>query len=481
MPGKPTSKPTSKPSLRVVLVNEGRAVKLLLDRELPESGRMALAVRSGDEAEELAAEQDFDVSQVDFELPGIGRVETRRRQRAGAEDDEALLVIDCEAQQAPVAGDGIDEMETEDLLAEQVLQALQGDPDEDSAEFLTKPMTREMLEKLLSMPPEEAKKQSRRRRVRRGSETGSAPILGDSEAMEKLLEVVERIAAGSASVLVHGQTGTGKTMVARRIHELSHRADQRFVAINCSAFQEQLLESELFGYEKGLLHRRRTAKNGLVEVASGGSLFLDEIGDMSSAMQAKLLQVLDDGEYRRVGGTEIRKVDVRIIAASNKDLKYEVKQGRFREDLLFRLNVIHLKMPPLRDRREDISILIEHFLERYRLQGQSRKQVSPEALQLLMAYSWPGNVRELANAIEGLVLLAPGDEITADDLPPALRPKSEFELPDSESPLPMKEIERLHIQRTLRYTEGKKAPAARLLGVDIKTLNSKIDRYEIEV
>ena len=469
----------SKPSLRVVLVHDGRALKLLLDRELPESGRLALAVRSGEEAEELAAEQDFDVSQVDFELPDIGRVETRRRQRAGADDDEALLVIDCEAQQTP-AGGSIDDMETEDLLAEQVLKALQDDPD-DSAEFLTKPMTREMLNKLLSMPPDEAKKQSRRRRVRRGSETGSAPILGESDAMEKVLEVVERIAAGSASVLVHGETGTGKTMVARRIHELSPRADQRFVAINCSAFQEQLLESELFGYEKGAFTGAVTAKNGLVEVASGGSLFLDEIGDMSSAMQAKLLQVLDDGEYRRVGGTEIRKVNVRIIAASNKDLKLEVKQGRFREDLLFRLNVIHLKMPPLRDRRDDIPILIEHFLERFRLQGQPRKQVSPEALQLLIAYSWPGNVRELANAIEGLILLAPGHEITAGDLPPALRPKSDFELPDSESPLPMKEIERLHIQRTLRYTEGKKAPAARLLGVDIKTLNSKIDRYEIEI
>ena len=466
----------SKSSLRVVLVDEGRPLKLLLDRELPEAGRLALAVRSGEEAEELAAEQDFDVSQVDFELPGIGRVETRRRQRAGADDDEALLVIDCEAR--PPASP-VDEMETEDLLAEQVLQALQ--EDDDSAEFLTKPMTRDMLNKLLSMPPEEAKKQSRRRLIRRGSETGSAPILGESEAMEKVLAVVERIAAGSASVLVHGETGTGKTMVARRIHELSPRADQRFVAINCSAFQEQLLESELFGYEKGAFTGAVTAKNGLVEVASGGSLFLDEIGDMSSAMQAKLLQVLDDGEYRRVGGTEIRKVNVRIIAASNKDLKQEVKQGRFREDLLFRLNVIHLKMPPLRDRRDDIPVLIEHFLERYRLQGQPRKQVSPEALQLLIAYSWPGNVRELANAIEGLVLLAPGNEITADDLPPALRPKSDFELPDSESPLPMKEIERLHIQRTLRYTEGKKAPAARLLGVDIKTLNSKIDRYEIEV
>ncbi|MDA8019206.1 MAG: sigma-54 dependent transcriptional regulator [Thermoanaerobaculia bacterium] len=465
----------SKPTLRVVLVNDGRAVKLLLHRELPDTGRLALAVRAGEEAEELAAEQDFDVSQVDFELPGIGRVETRRRQRPGAEDDEALLVIDCEAQAQPSLPK---EMETEDLLAEQILEAL-GDPEE-SGEFLTKPMTRAVLDKLLENVPDKVR-HGRVRRVRRGSDTGSAPILGDSEAMERVLGVVERIAAGSASVLVHGETGTGKTMVARRIHELSPRADQRFVAINCSAFQEQLLESELFGYEKGAFTGAVTAKNGLVEVSSGGSLFLDEIGDMSSAMQAKLLQVLDDGEYRRVGGTEIRKVNVRIIAATNKDLQYEVKQGRFREDLLFRLNVIHLKMPPLRDRRDDIPILIEHFLERYRLQGQPRKQVSPEALQLLMSYSWPGNVRELANAIEGLVLLALGDEITAGDLPPALRPKSDFELPDSESPLPMKEIERLHIQRTLRYTEGKKAPAARLLGVDIKTLNSKIDRYEIEL
>jgi two-component system response regulator AtoC len=215
-------------------------------------------------------------------------------------------------------------------------------------------------------------------------------------------------------------------------------------------------------------------------VAHGGTLFLDEIGDMTSAMQAKLLHVLDNGEMRRVGGTKVHKVDVRIVAASNKDLQHEVKAGRFREDLLFRLNVIHFKMPRLADRRSDIPLLIEFFLDRFRIANQARKHLSPEAIQLMMSYNWPGNVRELGNMVEGLTLLAPGAEIRAEDLPPALRPKVKLQLEDSATPLPMAEVERLHILHTLRYTEGKKAPAARLLGVDIKTLNSKIKSYGIE-
>ncbi|MEM8998532.1 MAG: sigma 54-interacting transcriptional regulator, partial [Acidobacteriota bacterium] len=316
--------------------------------------------------------------------------------------------------------------------------------------------------------------------ARRGA-PGQQPILGDSEAMCGVLDVVERVAAGSASVLIGGETGTGKTLVARRIHDLSPRRGQRFVAINCSAFQDQLLESELFGHEKGAFTGALSAKQGLFEVANGGTVFLDEVGDMSSSMQAKLLQVLDDGLMRRVGGQAMKKVDVRVIAATNKNLQLEVKDGNFREDLLFRLRVIHLEMPPLRDRRDDIPKLIEHLLDRYKLPGRPRKVLTPEAIQMLASYDWPGNVRELANTVEGLTLLAPGDEIRAADLPPALRPQTRIELQTADTPLPMQEIERIHIRHTLKHTEGNKAAAARLLGVDIKTLNSKIKKYGIEI
>ena len=440
-----------KKSLRVLLTDHDRPIKILMERRLPEQGAIVLALGSGEGAQEMLAQQRFDVSRMDFDVPGVGRVESRRRAGEGEEGSE-LLVVESQ-----------DFFDVED---EPSGPAAAEDP------FLTKPMQTAHLAQLAQ------EVQSGRYRSPR---IGNEPILGDSEAMCNVLDIVERVAAGQASVLIHGETGTGKTLVARRIHDMSPRNDQRFVAINCSAFQDQLLESELFGHEKGSFTGAIAAKPGLFEVADQGTLFLDEVGDMTASMQAKLLQVLDDGELRRVGGNKSIKVNVRIIAASNKNLKEEVKAGNFREDLLFRLNVIHLKMPPLRDRKEDIPTLIEHFLDRFRIPGRPRKQISPEASQLLTYYAWPGNVRELANTIEGLTLLAPGNEIRAADLPPALRPKSRLELPDSGTPLPLKEIERLHIQRTLEFTEGKKAPAARLLGIDVKTLSSKIKNYKIEI
>ncbi|MCG8458042.1 MAG: sigma-54 dependent transcriptional regulator, partial [Holophagales bacterium] len=402
-------------SLRVLLTDQDRPIKILLERRLPDSGPLVLALRSGEEARELLAQQPFDVSQLGFEVPGIGRIETRRRQRQGEESD--LLLIESEGRP----------LQEGELL-------VSGEAGNSEDQFLTKPMRSRDLQRIVHQ-------------IRQGEvdgttaallgRAGQEPILGNSDAIRSVLDIVARVAAGQASVLIKGETGTGKTLVARRVHDLSPRAERRFVAINCSAFQDQLLESELFGHEKGSFTGALTAKPGLFEVADGGTLFLDEVGDMSSAMQAKLLQVLDDGELRRVGGRSSTKVDVRVIAASNKDLPQEVKAGKFREDLLFRLNVIHLRVPPLRERREDIPVLIEHFLDRYRLPAQPRKQISPEALQLLSHYAWPGNVRELANTIEGLTLLAPADEIRPEDLPQALRPRTKLELQDSETPLPL--------------------------------------------
>ncbi|MEM1203845.1 MAG: sigma-54 dependent transcriptional regulator [Acidobacteriota bacterium] len=449
---------TDSKSIRLLLVDRDRPLKMLLERDLPDHGPLVVALRSGNEAQDLLTQEHFDVSQLDFEVPGVGRIETRRRHRTGGEGSELLL---------------IDTMDLDDEPPPISLQSIGDELPDD--QFLTKPLLSSEMKAIAN----EAKAQlARNRRLR--ADTGKGPILGDSSAMCEVLDIVERVAAGSASVLIRGETGTGKTMVARRVHDLSPRADQRFVAINCSAFQDQLLESELFGHEKGAFTGALSVKQGLFEAANGGTLFLDEVGDMSSAMQAKLLQVLDDGELRRVGGTGLHKVDVRVIAATNKDLQQAVKKGEFREDLLFRLNVIHLRMPSLRERQQDIPTLVEHFLDRFRIPGRPRKVVSPEAIQLMTSYAWPGNVRELANTVEGLMLLAPGVEIRAEDLPPSLRPRSDFELDTSETPLPLKEVERLHIIRTLRYTEGKKAPAARLLKIDIKTLNSKIKNYSIE-
>ncbi len=306
-------------------------------------------------------------------------------------------------------------------------------------------------------------------------------LIAESPAMAAVLARIERVASSPASVLIHGETGSGKGLVARVLHQRSDRADRPFVHVNCGALQEQLLESELFGHEKGAFTGASGTKPGLFEVAHRGTLFLDEIGELTAAMQAKLLQVLDSGELRRVGGTRLHRVDSRVLAATNKSLKHEVREGRFRQDLYFRLNVVHLEVPALRDRSEDIPDLVDEFLRRFRLTGEPPRRISRRALALLMQYHWPGNVRELANTIESVCLLSAGDTILPDDLPPALQPSVTFESRAIDIPLPLSEMERLHIVRALDYTGGKKAPAARLLGIDVKTLSNKIKSYQIEI
>ncbi len=314
-------------------------------------------------------------------------------------------------------------------------------------------------------------------------------LIAESPAIQELLSKISRIASSSASVMLNGETGVGKSIFARAIHDSSIRREQPFVVVNCSALQETLLESELFGHEKGAFTGAVVRKNGLLEIADGGTLFLDEIGDMGSAMQAKLLTVLDTGEFRRVGGTKTERVNVRFVAATNKSLDEEVKDRRFREDLLFRLAVITLTIPPIRERQEDLKALINSFLARH---GGAGRTLSSAGLCALCAYSWPGNVRELANTIEGLCLMAPGQEIMVDDLPPKFLGPAQTDEPASPaspggsdwsegSPPSMSDVEKIHIERILGHTKGKKAPAARILGVDVKTLSSKIEKYQIKL
>lgn len=461
-----------KRSIRVHLVENDRPIKVLLERPLEDAGPTVVSVRSGNLAADHFRQQSCD-RELDFELPGLGRIETRRRRNGKEEADFVLLG-------QAVSGTEID------------LADFEADFGRDTGgypfQFLTKPLTSSDLGDI-ALEVEARKQQQQQKQQAATVSAASAPatlptpsdiVLGSSPRMQQLMQLARRVAAGNASVLVQGETGTGKTVLARQIHAASPRADKRFVAINCSAFQDQLLESELFGHEKGSFTGATTAKPGLFEMAHHGTLFLDEVGDMTSAMQAKLLQILDDGELRRVGGTKTRTVDVRIIAASNKDLQAEVRDGRFREDLFFRLNVIRLEVPRLTERREDIPPLIDHFLARFQLPGQARKRVSPEALKALMSYAWPGNVRELANTLEGLTLLAPGDEIRQEDIPVNLRSGHDAPIDASGEPVPLSEVERQHIGRTLEFTEGRKAPAARLLGIDVKTLRSKIRLYSID-
>ncbi len=317
--------------------------------------------------------------------------------------------------------------------------------------------------------------------------TGTSELIGISPVFLKCVENARRFAESDSFVLIEGASGTGKELIANLIHRRSPRSDRPFVAVNCASIPDTLLESELFGHEKGAFTNAFASKQGLVEVANGGTLFLDEVGDISHAIQPKLLRFLETGEFRRVGGTNLLSVDVRVVSATNKDLHAEVKAGKFREDLLYRLNVVTLRVPLLKERKEDIPILAEYFLSR-KMKSKEPKKLSPDALLLLMDHDWPGNVRELEHVLEGAVLLSSGDCITAEDLslyqhrpdklsPPSIGPAG---VPADSEVASLEDLERIHIERVLRQNNFSRSKTASVLGISKKTLYLKIKRYNMK-
>jgi Nif-specific regulatory protein len=296
-------------------------------------------------------------------------------------------------------------------------------------------------------------------------------ILGDSEKMKRVFETVKKVAPTNITVLVQGETGTGKELVAKAIHALSPRRDNSFVPVNCAAIPKELIESELFGHEKGSFTGATSSRDGKFQLAHGGTIFLDEIGDMSLDLQAKVLRILEDKELQRVGGSKTITIDVRVIAATNKDLRKAVEDGNFREDLYYRLNVVPLQLPPLKERKEDILPLADYFVA-----GRVKK-ISPKVARLLESYEWPGNVRELKNCIDRAVVLGDGKVIQPEDLPYALRKGG----PIIPAPLEtLEHIEEDQIIRVLRYTGWNKSDAARILGITRQTLDNKIKRYKVK-
>ena len=304
-------------------------------------------------------------------------------------------------------------------------------------------------------------------------------IIYKSEVMNQLMKMVERVAPSNATVLVMGESGTGKELVAHAVHEKSNRRDKPFVAINCGALRETLLESELFGHERGAFTGAYSRKIGLAEVANGGTLFLDEIGELSPGIQAKLLRFLQEGEIFRVGGKEPIRVDIRLISATNRELDKEVVRGNFREDLFYRINTIMVHSPPLRRRKEDIAALVDHFLatgtNAYLNRG---RQMSEEGMKVLARYDWPGNIRELQNVCERLQILSEGHTIMPGDLPDHIRnPDVKIMTDDYDPTMTLHELEKRYILKALNYFEGNKTQAANALGITIKTLYNKLHEY----
>lgn len=311
-------------------------------------------------------------------------------------------------------------------------------------------------------------------------------LIGKSKAMQEIFRQIKRVAPTRANVLIIGETGTGKELIARAIHQHSPRRDKPFVAVNCAAIPKELLESELFGHEKGAFTGAVRQKAGYFELADGGTLFLDEIGDMSPNLQAKLLRAIETREFWRVGGTRPIEVDVRIIAATNRDLEEAVKKGEFREDLYYRLKVFTIKVPPLRERREDIPLLVHHFIREICEQnGMKPLKITREAMDKLISYDWPGNVRELRNVIESVIITAASDVIDVDDLPEEIRgDRGKAEEDDSRIDvrvgMSMDEIEKEAIRKTLQLTGGNKTKAASILKIGLRTLYRKIKQYGLE-
>lgn len=307
-------------------------------------------------------------------------------------------------------------------------------------------------------------------------------MIGKAPSILSTLAMVDKIAPTTATVLIQGESGTGKELIARRMHFKSDRSTKPYVTVNCGALQEALLESELFGHEKGAFTGAVVQKMGLCETADGGTLFLDEIGEMALGIQAKLLRFLQEGEFYRIGGKKPIKVDVRIVSATNRDLETEVKANRFREDLFYRLNTITLRMPPLRKRKEDIPMLVDYFLKNSRFGGSAHqiKRIDPRVMEVFQNYDWPGNIRELQNTIERLKILAENNEIKLDDIPFGIRmPKSKNESSDFTFDMPLEDVEKNHILRTLTYNHGNKTKTAQSLGITIKTLYNKLHRYGV--
>jgi DNA-binding NtrC family response regulator len=441
--------------IKLLVVDDEEPFRRLLKKELARKGFSVDVAAEGKTALRMLKENPYDVMLLDILMPGIDGISLMKKLRKDPAAPPTIVL-------------------TAKATIETAVEAMKNG----AYDYLTKPYKLDELEIVINRAYEYGNLRFKSRLLQQELVRKESPVamISGSRQLTDILTLIQKIAPTDSTVLIHGESGTGKELVANTIWHFSKRNKQPFIALNCATLSENLMESELFGHEKGAFTTAYQTKYGIVEVADGGTLFLDEVAEMPMGLQAKLLRFLDLGEFRRVGGNKTLKVDVRVIAATNKNISERVEQGKFREDLFYRLNVINISVPPLRERKQDIPELSSYFLRKYS-QGLSRKVsgISKKAMDLLSRYHWPGNVRELENEIERAVTLCDSDKIGPDDLTIKISPSREM---SKEFPM-LEELEKDYILRVLRETNGNQSKASQILGINRKTLYLKLKSYGI--
>ena len=444
----------------ILVIDDEKDIRDGLAADFEMDGYSVKTAATGQEGLDFISKGDIDLVITDLRMPGISGEEVLRR-------------VTTETPGIPVIV----------LTGHGSIDAAVEAMHDGAYDFLTKPLNLDQLGMIVKRALEgrELKLQHETLLKEVGNEKSIDKIIGKSASMQKVLAMIRKVADSKASVLITGESGVGKELVADALHNLSSRHANSFVKVHCAALSETLLESELFGHEKGAFTGADSLHKGRFELAHGGTIFLDEIGEINQSVQIKLLRVLQEHKFERVGGEQTIEVDVRVIAATNKNLAEEVKAGRFRQDLYYRLNVVSIEVPPLRERKDDIPLLINSFLEEFNAEnGKHVEGIDTRARSAIYKYDWPGNIRELRNCIESAVVMASGKEITLEDLPPTVSKSSQTESISIPAGITLEDAERMIIEQNLAANKGNKSKTADILGIGRKTLHRKLQEYGVE-